>query len=130
MYDDTLFHRIIPDYVVQGGGYDQQYNEKPSFDTIFNESGNGLKNSHYSIAMARTSDPHSANRQFFINVADNQYLDPGKNWGYAVFGSVIEGYKVVDKMALVTTEYFETTGWNDVPVEPVILKKATIVPKR
>jgi peptidyl-prolyl cis-trans isomerase A (cyclophilin A) len=127
-YEDTIFHRIIADFVVQGGGYDTEFAEKPSFGPIFNESGSGLKNRAYSITMARQNDPHSANRQFFFNMIDNESLDPGRTWGYAAFGSVVEGDEVLDKISLVETDYDTTYGWADVPVEQVILKKVIVLP--
>ena len=127
-YEDTIFHRVIEDFVVQGGGYDTNFAEKPSFAPIFNESGSGLKNRAYSITMARQDDPHSANRQFFFNLNDNESLDPGRNWGYAAFGSVVEGDEVVDNISKVETQYDTTYGWADVPVEQVILKKVVILP--
>ncbi len=127
-FEGTIFHRVIKDFVVQGGGYNEEFKEPSKFPTIFNESGNGLKNDMYSIAMARQNEPHTANRQFFFNMNDNESLDPGRNWGYAVFGSVVEGYEVVDAMAEVETEYKALIGWPDVPKTPIILKKATILP--
>ncbi|MEP0176826.1 MAG: peptidylprolyl isomerase [Paraglaciecola sp.] len=127
-YEDTMFHRVIADFVVQGGAYDVNFVEKPSFGRIINESGNGLKNDMYTITMARENDPHSANRQFFFNMADNESLDPGRGWGYTVFGSVMEGYEVLDKIVAVETDFDPKYGWADVPVEPVILKKVTILP--
>ena len=127
-YEDTIFHRVIAEFVVQGGGYDKDFAEKPSFGTIYNESGNGLKNRMYSITMARQNDPHSANRQFFINMNDNESLDPGRTWGYTVFGSVVEGEEVLDNISQVKTDYDQTYGWADVPVEQVILHKAQILP--
>ncbi|WP_210401727.1 peptidylprolyl isomerase [Lacimicrobium sp. SS2-24] len=127
-YEDTIFHRVINDFVVQGGGYDTQFNTKPTIRTIFNESGNGNKNERYTLAMARENDPHSAGRQFFFNMNDNDSLDPGRKWGYAVFGRVIEGMDVLDKIAAVETHVDPTYGWPDVPVEPVILKKASVLP--
>lgn len=127
-YDDTIFHRIIPNFAVQGGGYDKDYVAKPSFGTIINESGNGLKNDMYTIAMARQDDPHSANRQFFFNVIDNAFLNPGRDWGYAVFGLVVQGAEVVDAMAQVETAYNMDVGWKDVPVKPLMLKKVTLLP--
>lgn len=127
-YEETIFHRIVADFVIQGGGYDSNFVEKPSFGTIFNESGNGLKNNMYSLTMARQNDPHTANRQFFFNMSDNESLDPGRGWGYAVFGSVVEGYEVLDKMIQVKTDFDPKYGWNDVPVEQVILKKVLILP--
>ena len=127
-YEETIFHRIVPDFVVQGGGYDTNFVEKPSLGKIFNESGNGLKNKMYNITMARQDDPHSATRQFFFNMAKNDSLDPGRNWGYTVFGMVVEGYEVLDKMVEVKTDFDPKYGWNDVPVEQVILKKVIVLP--
>lgn len=127
-YEDTIFHRIVPEFVVQGGGYDTNFVEKPSFGKIINESGNGLKNSMYNITMARQDDPHSATRQFFFNMNNNDSLDPGRNWGYTVFGSVVEGYEVLDKMAEVKTGFDPKYGWSDVPVEQVILRKVIVLP--
>jgi peptidyl-prolyl cis-trans isomerase A (cyclophilin A) len=112
---------------VQGGGYDTNFVEKPSFGKIFNESGNGLKNKMYNITMARQNKPHSATRQFFFNMDNNDSLDPGKNWGYTVFGSVVEGYEVLDKMAEVKTDFDPKYGWSDVPVEQVILIKVMVL---
>lgn len=128
-YDNTVFHRIIAGFVVQGGGYTPELQTLPSFGPIINESGNGLKNSSYTLAMARREDPHSANRQFFFNVNDNTSLDPGKNWGYTVFGEVIEGVEVVAEMAAVETGYNLTTGWANYPKVPVLLHKATLIPE-
>lgn len=128
-YDATIFHRVIDGFVVQGGGYDVEFNEKPSFERIFNESGNGLKNGLYTIAMAREDDPHTANRQFYFNMNNNQSLDPGRRWGYAVFGLVIEGQEVLDAISQVETEYNIKTRWRDVPIEAVILNKATVLPE-
>lgn len=127
-YEGTIFHRVIVDFVVQGGGYDAEFATLSAFGNIINESGNGLKNQKYTIAMARQNDPHSANRQFFFNLDDNVSLDPGRDWGYTVFGSVMEGYEILDKISLVPTDVDPTYGWPDVPVEPVILKKVTILP--
>lgn len=127
-YEDTIFHRIVADFVIQGGGYDTNFVEKPSFGTIFNESGNGLKNDMYTITMARQNDPHTANRQFFFNMNNNESLNPGRGWGYTVFGSVVEGYEVLDKILLVKTDFDPKYGWNDVPVEQVILKKVLLLP--
>lgn len=128
-YDNTLFNRIIQDYIVQGGGYDLDYKEKESYFKIINESGNGLKNEMYTIAMARMNDPHSAKRQFFFNVKDNDNLDPGRQWGYAVFGLVMEGQEVIDAMSEVETDIDQGTGYPDTPVEDVVLKRATILPE-
>jgi peptidyl-prolyl cis-trans isomerase A (cyclophilin A) len=127
-YEDTIFHRIVPEFVVQGGGYDTNFVEKPSFGEIFNESGNGLKNKMYNITMARQDKPHSATRQFFFNMDNNDSLDPGRNWGYTAFGSVVEGYDVLDKMSEVKTDFDPKYGWSDVPVEQVILIKVIVLP--
>ena len=118
-YNNTIFHRVVAEFIVQGGGYSQD---------IINESGNGLKNESGTIAMAKENRPHTANRQFFFNVADNTNLDPGRRWGYAVFGSVIEGQEVIDAMALVKTDYNEEMAWEDVPIEPIMLIKASLLP--
>lgn len=127
-YNNTLFHRVMSDFIVQGGGYDEQFIQQKDNGNIANESGNGLKNEAGTIAMAKERKPHTANRQFFFNMADNKSLDPGKNWGYAVFGSVIEGQDVVDAMAKVKTDFNEEMGWADVPVTPIVLLKATLLP--
>ncbi|ASP46786.1 peptidylprolyl isomerase [Cognaticolwellia beringensis] len=127
-YNNTIFHRIVSDFIVQGGGYSQNFELKKVNKTIVNESGNGLKNEIGTIAMAKENRPHTANRQFFFNVADNSSLDPGRKWGYAVFGAIIEGQEVVDAMALVTTNYNEEMGWENVPVKPIMLIKASLLP--
>lgn len=128
-YEGTIFHRVIADFVVQGGGYDKDFKEQPRFPPIFNESGNGMKNQMYSVAMARQNDPHSANRQFYINMSDNDSLDPGRKWGYTVFGYVVEGTEVVDAMSQVDTEYSAIIGWADVPKQPITLLKTTLLPE-
>jgi peptidyl-prolyl cis-trans isomerase A (cyclophilin A) len=128
-FDNTLFHRVIPGYIVQGGGYGPEFKVKKASRTIINESGNGLKNEIYTIAMAREDDPHSAKRQFFFNMNDNNNLDPGKTWGYTVFGSVIEGTEVLDKIALVETEYKALIRFQDAPREDVMLIQATVLPE-
>jgi peptidyl-prolyl cis-trans isomerase A (cyclophilin A) len=128
-FDNTLFHRVIPGYIIQGGGYDPEYQEKKANHSIINESGNGLKNDLHSIAMAREDDPHSAKRQFFFNMKDNSNLDPGKTWGYTVFGSVVEGTDVLDKIALVETEYKAIIRFQDAPKENVLLITATVLPE-
>jgi peptidyl-prolyl cis-trans isomerase B (cyclophilin B) len=125
-YDGTIFHRVIPGFMVQGGGFESGMNQKPVNEPVQNEAKNGLKNSKYTIAMARTSDPHSATAQFFININDNSFLDfPGQDgWGYCVFGKVTEGMDVVDKITGVKTT---RSGMHaDVPVEDVGIIKATI----
>ena len=127
-YEDTIFHRVVADFIVQGGGYDVDFAEKPSFPDIINESGNGLKNEMYTIAMARQKDPHSSNRQFFFNMNDNVSLDPGRDWGYTVFGYVVEGNEVLDAISQVETDYDTTWGWADVPVKPVLIKRVVVLP--
>ncbi len=130
-YDGTIFHRVIPGFMAQGGGYTPGLEERETEGTIPNESGNGLTNVRGTIAMARTGDPHSANAQFFINVADNARLDPAKapyngRWGYTVFGQVIEGMEVVD--AIVNSKTGPAGRFQkDVPVVPVIIKKVSRV---
>lgn len=125
-YDATIFHRVIDNFMIQGGGFTEDMQQKPTQASIENEAKNGVKNSQYSIAMARTSAPHSASSQFFINVADNHFLDyPGQDgWGYCVFGEVVDGSNVVDKIKKVSTGNF--AGQSDVPLEAVIIRKATI----
>lgn len=122
-YSETLFHRVIPGFMIQGGGFNIEGERKPTKAPIINESDNGLSNERGTIAMARTSDPHSATAQFFINHADNPFLDRStSSYGYAVFGRVVEGMKVVDKIAEVKTG---TNGMKrDWPVQPVRIYKA------
>ncbi len=127
-YNNTVFHRVIEGFIVQGGGYDADYIIKKVNDNIVNESGNGLKNEVGTIAMAKENQPHSANRQFFFNVGDNTNLDPGRRWGYAVFGAIIEGEEVVEAISKLKTDYNDDFGWEDVPIETVILIKATLLP--
>ena len=126
-YNGTIFHRVIDGFMVQGGGFEPGMKQKPTNATVENEAKNGLKNAPYTVAMARTSDPHSASAQFFINVKDNSFLDyPGQDgWGYCVFGKVIEGQDVVDKIRKVKTT--RTGMFADVPVDDVIIEKAEIV---
>ena len=126
-YDGTIFHRVIPGFMAQGGGFKPDMSQKPTRAPIQNEADNGLGNARGTIAMARTSDPHSASAQFFINVADNRALDhSGKNpqgWGYAVFGKVVEGMDVVDQIVKVPRG---RSGFHDdVPKEPIVITKAT-----
>jgi peptidyl-prolyl cis-trans isomerase B (cyclophilin B) len=128
-YDGTIFHRVINNFMIQGGGFEVGMKQKQTHAPIGNEADNGLKNDKYTVAMARTSDPHSATAQFFINVANNEFLNftaPTPNgWGYAVFGKVVEGTDVVDKIKQVKTG---TKGFHqDVPLEDVIIEKATVV---
>ncbi|MCS4508794.1 peptidylprolyl isomerase [Xylophilus ampelinus] len=125
-YDNTIFHRVIPGFMVQGGGMGPGMNEKASGAPIQNEANNGLKNDNYTVAMARTNAPHSATAQFFINVADNGFLNhsapSAQGWGYAVFGKVVSGTEVVDKIKTVKTG---RKGFHDdVPQEDVIITKA------
>jgi len=127
-YNNTLFHRVIGDFIAQGGAYDKDFTLKKSNPNIINESGNGLKNATGTIAMAKEMRPHTANRQFFFNLADNTSLDPGRKWGYAVFGAITEGEEVVEAIGKVKTHYDESLGWEDVPIEPVFLIKATLLP--
>jgi peptidyl-prolyl cis-trans isomerase A (cyclophilin A) len=126
-YSDTVFHRVIPDFMIQGGGLTVDMQPKPTSDPIVNEAGNGLKNQRGTIAMARTSDPDSATSQFFINHRDNAFLDHSgrDNPGYAVFGKTVEGMDVVDRIAAVDTT---TKGpYDDVPVEPVMIQSIEVV---
>ena len=128
-YDGLIFHRVIPNFVIQGGGfYPDMTPKKPLYPPIKNESNNGLSNLRGTIAMARTMDPDSATSQFYINVKDNTFLDYGKTpqiWGYTVFGKVIKGMDVVDKIANVKTH---TVGYfRDVPVKPVVMEEVKIV---
>ncbi|MCU4118764.1 peptidylprolyl isomerase [Variovorax sp. N23] len=127
-YDNTVFHRVIPGFMVQGGGFEPGMTQKPTGAEIENEANNGLKNDKYTVAMARTSAPHSATAQFFINIADNGFLNhtapSAQGWGYAVFGKVIAGTEVVDKIKAVKTG---RKGFHDdVPMEDVVIEKATV----
>ena len=125
-FDGTIFHRVIKGFMIQGGGFLPDMMQKATRAPIENEAKNGLKNERGSIAMARTMEPHSASAQFFINVKDNGFLDyPGQDgWGYAVFGKVVEGMDVVDKIENVATG--NKAGHQDVPVEPVVVEKAEV----
>lgn len=128
-YDNTIFHRVIDNFMIQGGGFEPGMNQKTTRDPIENEADNGLKNDRYTLAMARTNDPHSATGQFFINVSDNDFLNhtskTPQGWGYAVFGKVVEGQSVVDKIRGVKTG---NSGFHqNVPIEDVIIDKAVIV---
>lgn len=128
-YDNTIFHRVIPGFMIQGGGFEPGMKQKPCKDPIKNEADNGLKNDSYTIAMARTSDPHSATAQFFINVANNDFLNyrsPDlQGWGYCVFGRVSEGEDVIEAIRKVKTG---SSGFHqDVPKEDVIIERAEVV---
>jgi peptidyl-prolyl cis-trans isomerase B (cyclophilin B) len=126
-YDGTIFHRVIDGFMVQGGGFEPGMKQKPTNEPIENEAKNGLKNEPYTVAMARTAAPHSASAQFFINLKNNSFLDcPGQDgWGYCVFGKVVEGMDVVDKIRAVKTT--RTGMFADVPVENVVIEKAEVV---
>ncbi|MEQ5838815.1 peptidylprolyl isomerase [Paraburkholderia acidicola] len=128
-YDNTVFHRVIDGFMIQGGGFEPGMKQKPTEAPIVNEANNGLKNVNGSIAMARTNDPHSATAQFFINVNDNEFLNHSsptpQGWGYAVFGKVIDGLDIVEKIKKVKTG---SKGFHqDVPADDVIIEKAVIV---
>ena len=128
-YDGTIFHRVISGFMVQGGGFAPGMAQKPTDATIENEANNGLKNDKYTVAMARTSAPHSASAQFFINVADNDFLNhkspTPQGWGYAVFGKVVSGQDVVDAIEGVATG--NRGGHGDVPKQDVVIEKAVVV---
>ena len=129
-YDGTVFHRVIDGFMVQGGGFDPKMQQKSTRAPIQNEADNGLKNKRGTVAMARTSDPHSASAQFFVNTVDNGFLDHKskdvQGWGYAVFGKVVEGMDAVDAIAKVKT--LKDGNFKDAPVEPVVITKATVLP--
>ena len=126
-YNNTIFHRVIGNFMIQGGGFEPGMKQKPAEQTVENEAKNGLKNDAYTLAMARTSDPHSASAQFFINVTNNTFLDyPGQDgWGYAVFGKVTEGKEVVDAIKKVKTG--RSGMFSDVPAEPVIIESVEVI---
>jgi peptidyl-prolyl cis-trans isomerase B (cyclophilin B) len=128
-YDGLIFHRVINGFMIQGGGFEPGMAQKEPGNPIQNEANNGLKNTKYTLAMARTMDPHSATAQFFINVADNSFLDfkseTADGWGYAVFGEVVEGTDVVERIKAVPTTF--RAGHQDVPTEDVIIEKAVMV---
>lgn len=126
-YDNTLFHRVIDQFVVQGGGYHRDLSEVEELGAIVNESGNGLANEARTIAMARLDDPHSAGSQFYFNMIDNESLNPGRrNWGYTVFGLVIEGWEVLETIAAVPTGFSDDLGATDVPVAQVVLRSVRL----
>lgn len=120
-FDDCIFHRVIPNFVIQGGGFNPQMQEKPTQKPIQNEAKNGLKNKRGTLSMARTNDPHSATSQFFMNLADNDFLDQnGEKWGYAVFGKIVDGLEVIDNIAKVKTG---SHGFHqDVPATPIVIE--------
>ncbi|HEU4365226.1 MAG TPA: peptidylprolyl isomerase [Candidatus Krumholzibacteria bacterium] len=127
-YANTLFHRVIDGFMIQGGGFEPGMKQKPTKAAVKNEADNGLKNARYTVAMARTSDPHSATAQFFINVNDNGFLDhtapTPQGWGYCVFGRVVEGQDVVDRIKAVKTG--RQGGHGDVPLENVVIERAEV----
>ncbi|KFX04434.1 peptidylprolyl isomerase [Pectobacterium betavasculorum] len=126
-YDGTTFHRVIPGFMVQGGGFSGEMNQKAPNAPIKNEADNGLRNQRGTIAMARTSDKDSATSQFFINVADNAFLDHGqRDFGYAVFGKVVKGMEIVDKISQVPTK--NVGPYQNVPTTPVVIQSAKILP--
>ena len=124
-YDGTIFHRVIKGFMAQGGGYDEKYEKRPTKEPVQNEADNGLKNTRGTVAMARTSDPHSATAQFFVNVVDNDFLDhkekSGSGWGYTVFGKVTKGMDVVDKIVAVDTGPAGPFQ-KDAPKTPIVIK--------
>jgi len=128
-YDNTIFHRVIDGFMIQGGGFEPGMKQKKTREPVTNEADNGLKNDKYTVAMARTSEPHSASAQFFINVGDNAFLDfsspTPRGWGYCVFGKVTEGQDVVDALRGVATT--SKGGHQDVPTDDVLISKAEIV---
>ena len=127
-FDNLIFHRVIDGFMIQGGGFDADMKQKSAGDNVENEANNGLKNDKYTIAMARTPNPHSASSQFFINVSDNDFLNftapTAQGWGYCVFGKVVAGTEVIDKIAKVKTG--NRNGHQDVPVESVIIERAEV----
>ena len=128
-YNGTIFHRVIPNFMIQGGGFDQQMHKRDTYDPIINEADNGLPNSVGSIAMARTSDPNSASNQFFINTKDNPFLNhsskTARGWGYAVFGRVTKGMSVVRRIEAVETTSMR--GMQNVPKQPVVIERVEVV---
>lgn len=128
-YDNTLFHRVIPGFMIQGGGFAPGMQQKPTRKPVANEAGNGVRNSRYTVAMARTSEPHSATAQFFINLVDNAFLDykgpSPQGYGYCVFGKVVRGTDVVDKIAAVPTG--RSGGHENVPAQDVVITSAEAV---
>jgi len=126
-FSNTIFHRVIKDFMVQGGGFEPGMKQKDTDATVENEGKNGLKNDKYTVAMARTSAPHSASAQFFINTKDNAFLNyPGQDgWGYAVFGKVTEGQDIVDQMNAVKTS--RSGMHSDVPVDPIVIEKVEVI---
>lgn len=129
-YDGSLFHRIVPGFVVQGGGYNQQYQQLPTYDPVVNESIGGLSNKRGTIAMARTQAVDSATRQFYFNLVNNTNLDGVGQAGYTVFGQVVSGIEVLDKLSQTPTQYSSILRANNVPTTPVILRHVTLLPEQ
>ncbi|MDO6718256.1 peptidylprolyl isomerase [Psychrosphaera sp. 1_MG-2023] len=126
-YNNTQFHRLEPQFVLQGGGYTTEMESVTEYPPIVNESGNGLKNEQYTISMARQYAPHSGTSQFFFNLGDNKSLDPGRNWGYAVFGSVTLGEDIFEKIEAITTGTSPELGWPSFPDKPIIIHKIEVL---
>jgi peptidyl-prolyl cis-trans isomerase B (cyclophilin B) len=128
-YDNTIFHRVIDGFMIQGCGFEPGMKQKNTRDPVTNEADNGLKNDKYTVAMARTSEPHSASAQFFINVADNDFLNftspTPRGWGYCVFGKVVEGRELVDQLRSVATT--SRAGHQDVPAEDIVINRAELI---
>jgi peptidyl-prolyl cis-trans isomerase B (cyclophilin B) len=128
-YDNTIFHRVIDGFMIQGGGFEPGMKQKKTLSPVTNEADNGLKNNRYTVAMARTSEPHSASAQFFINVADNDFLNfsapTARGWGYCVFGRVVEGQDVIETLRSVPTT--SKAGHQDVPSEDIVITRAELV---
>ena len=126
-YDGTIFHRVMPEFVVQGGGYTAEYDERDLHEPVINESGNGLQNNRGTIAMARFDNPHSATSQFYFNMNNNKSLNPGsRNWGYTVFGDVLEGMEVLQAISAVETGYSDGLDAVDVPLVPITLIRVSV----
>lgn len=126
-YNNTQFHRLEPQFVLQGGGYTTEMESVTEYPPIVNESGNGLKNEQYSISMARQYTPHSGTSQFFFNLGDNKSLDPGRNWGYAVFGYVTSGEEIFEKIETITTGTSPELGWPSFPDKQIIILKIEVL---
>jgi peptidyl-prolyl cis-trans isomerase A (cyclophilin A) len=126
-YEDTIFHRLEHNFVLQGGGYTSKMESVEEFPQIVNESGNGVKNDQFSLSMARQYTPHSATSQFFFNLADNDSLNPGRNWGYTVFGNIIQGEDVLEKLEGIETDISPELGWPSFPTKQIVIIKVQIL---
>lgn len=126
-YNNTIFHRLEHDFVLQGGGYTADFQSVEEFPQIVNESGNGVKNDEATIAMARQYTPHSATSQFFINLANNNSLNPGRNWGYTVFGSLVSGEEILEKLQEIQTGTSDELGWPNFPTTQIVIKHMEIM---